>query len=357
LSKGHSQNAKREVYQPCRGAKEGREGEGHQERYAALFDSEDFYVSCSVLADVYQVLPGEITPSDYTQMYLAVFLNNLVLTTSCKIGKAEAASRRNEKLARRNPDRLQKQLDDLKAIESSGGKLTSHEQKILEELERDLKAVRKAREALGDKAPAFEPRARGGRDGERGGRGGGVLGKRRRDGDEMESDESDIPDDVKGIPMPRDTPPPIPKEILDKWYQARRERHGYGAGGRGGQGTNANNTPLGETSRFRTDSREGSNTEGLPSRPVVKAKTVYEAAPVIRDLRKEAVSVFVPAAVRMKMQKAKGVGGLVEPEEADRLEKEGYLGTGTGETGSQQELRSARDSRAVMVEDVEDEDD
>jgi hypothetical protein len=356
LSKEHCQNAKREVYQSCAGAKEGREGEGHQERYAVLFDSEDFYISCSVLADVYPALPGEITTSDHIQMYLAVSLNDLVLTASCTIGKAEAASRRNEKLARRNPDRLQKQLDDLKAIESSGGKLTSHEQKILEELERDLKAVRRAREALGDKAPAFESRARGGRDGERGG-GGGVLGKRRRDGDEMESDESDIPDDVKSIPMPRDTPPPIPKEILDKWYQARRERHGYGAGGRGGQGTNANNTPLGETSRFRTDSREGSNTEGLPSRPVVEVKTVYEAAPVIRDLRKEAVSAFVPAAVRTKMQKAKGVGGLVEPEEADRLEKEGYLGTGTGEAGGQQELRSARDPRAVMVEDIEDEDD
>lgn len=218
--------------------------------------------------------------------------------------------------------------------------------------------MRKAREALGDKAPAFGSGARGGRDGERGeGRGGGILGKRRRDGDEMESDESDIPEDVKSIPMPRDTPPPIPKEILDRWYQERRERHGYGAGGRGEQGTNANNTPLGETSRFRPDSGEGPDLEGLPPRPAIEARTVYEAAPAIRDLRKEAVSAFVPAAVRMKMQKAKGVEGLVEPEEADRLEKEGYLGTVTGGTGGQREERSVRDPRAVMVEDVEDEDD
>jgi hypothetical protein len=231
----------------------------------------------------------------------------------------------------------------------------------LEELERDLKAVKKAREALGDKAPTFGSGARGGRNGERGGgRGGGVLGKRRRDGDEMESDESDIPEDVKNIPMPRDTPPPIPKEILDKWYQARRENHGYGGGGRDGQGrgTNANNTPLGETSRFRPDSREGSTAEGLPPMPVVEVKAVYEAAPVIRDLRKEAVSAFVPAAVRMKMQKAKGMGGLVEPEEADRLEKEGYLGIASGETGGQrEEERPRKDPRAVMVEEVEDEDD
>lgn len=283
-------------------------------------------------------------------MYPVLLLNDLILTTSYTTGKAEAASRRNEKLARRNPDRLQKQLDDLKAIESSGGKLTSHEQKVLQELERDLKAVRKAREALGDKAPVFGSGARGGR-------GVGVLGKRRRDGDEMESDESDIPDDVKSIPMPRDTPPPIPKEILDKWYQARRERHGYGAGGRGEQGTNANNTLLGETSRFRPDSGKGSSAEGLAPRPAVEVKTVYEAAPIIRDLRKEAVSAFVPAAVRMKMQKAKGVGGLVEPEEADRLEKEGYLGMSSGENSRQRETeRPVRDPRVATVEEVEDED-
>jgi hypothetical protein len=216
-----------------------------------------------------------------------------------------------------------------------------------------LKAVRKAREALGDKAPRFGSGTRGGRDG---GRGGGILGKRRRDGDDMESDDSDIPEDVKSIPMPRDTPPPIPKEILDKWYQARRERRGYGDGS--GQGTNANNTPLGESSRFRSDSGAAGTTDGLPPTPAVEAKTVYEAAPVIRDLRKEAVSAFVPTAVKMKMQKAKGVGGLVEPEEADRLEKEGYLGTASGEKGRQpEEERPARDPRAVMVEEVEDEDD
>jgi hypothetical protein len=180
------------------------------------------------------------------------------------------------------------------------------------------------------------------------------LGKRRREEGEMESDDSEIPDDVRNIPMPRDTPPPIPKEILDKWYQERRERRGYGA--EGGQGTNANNTPLGESSRFRRDS---SATDSLPPKPAVEAKTVYEAAPVIRDLRKEAVSVFVPTAVKIKMQKAKGVGGLVEPEEADRLEKEGYLRTASGVKGGdrEEEARTGRDPRAVMVEEVEDEDD
>jgi hypothetical protein len=267
------------------------------------------------------------------------------------------------------------------------GKLTSHEQKVLEELERDLKAVRKAREALGDRAPTFgrgdRGDNRGGRDGGRGGRGGGgVLGKRRRgEGGGMESDDSDIPEDVRSIPMPRDTPPPIPKEVLDRWYQARRERYRAGAGA--GQGTSANNTPLGQPSR------RGAHLDGLPARPgsgsgvdsgkaastaAPAAKTVYEAAPAIRDLRKEAVSKFVPTAVRAKMEKAKGAGALVEPEEAERLEREGYLGAPPGGAGTSLSSSSSRggeargrrsssppaferrDPRAAMVEDADDDD-
>jgi len=288
-----------------------------------------------------------------------------------KKGKAEAQARRNEKLSRRNPDRLRKQLDDLKAIESSGGKLTSHEKSLLEGLEKDLRAVQKAREALGDAAPKFGSGTsrggdggRGGLGSARGGRGGAILGKRRRD--EEESSDSDIPEDVKAIPMPRDTPPPIPKEVLDRWYQARRERNNYNKGENAGRGTNANMTPLGQ------NDRRGAHLDGLPERPgsgpgsevpKVEAKIVYEAKPVVRDLRKEAVA-FVPAAVRLKMDKGKGVGGLLEPEEADRLEREGYLGTSRFEERSgsaRRGLDGERDtiqsgSRGVTLEEVEDED-
>ncbi|KAI0021360.1 WW domain binding protein 11-domain-containing protein [Xylariomycetidae sp. FL0641] len=245
-------------------------------------------------------------------------------------GKADATARRNEKLARRNPERLQKQIDDLKQITSSGGKLTKHEEAVLEGLERDLKAVNKAREALGDKAPTF---SRGGPRSD--GQGNRVLGKRRRDDDNVSSDDSDIPDDVKSIPMPRDTPPPIPKEVLDEWYAKRRAAR------------NANDTPLGN--------REGRPSQGQAEEkkpaPVV-AQTVYEAKPVVRDLRKEAVSAFVPTAVLMKMEKSKGQGGLMEPEEADRLEREGYLKT----TAQQDDgANQATGPRQVTMEEVEDE--
>ncbi|RDL37037.1 Uncharacterized protein BP5553_04470 [Venustampulla echinocandica] len=267
-----------------------------------------------------------------------------------KKGKSEVLARRSEKLARRNPDRLQKQLDDLKAIESSGGKLTSHEKSVLEGLERDVKAVRKAREALGDKAPKFGSGTfdrREGRDGQ------GVLGKRRRGGDsEPGSSDEDVPEDVKSIPMPRDTPPPIPKEVLDKWYQKRRDRMGQT-----GRGSNANAMPLGDNARNIPERSVAASTL-----PPVEAKTVYEAKPVVRDLRKEAVA-FVPAAVRAKLDKSKGVGGLVEPDEADRLEKEGYMPTagsgarsGSVEEGRQHEGSLVRPtSRVVTMEEVEDE--
>lgn len=279
-------------------------------------------------------------------------------------GKAEAATRRTEKLARRNPERLQTQLDSLTAIEASGTKLTAHEARLKDELEKDLKAVRKARETLGDKAPVLGRGAgdRGDRDrGDRdGGRGGGVLGKRRRDGGRGEESDSDVPEEVAGVPMPRDTPPPIPKEVLDKWYQARRDRWAANNPAaareqgvrRGGEGSSANAMPLGGNARdVGTGGRE--EERKVPPKPVVEAKTVYEAAPAIRDLRREAVSAFVPAAVRAKMEKAGGRGGLVEEKEAEELERGGYWkgGGGVGEEGG-----GKSESKRVTIEEVEDED-
>ncbi|KAI5860661.1 WW domain binding protein 11-domain-containing protein [Durotheca rogersii] len=248
-----------------------------------------------------------------------------------KKGKAEATARRNEKLSKRNPDRIQKQIDDLNKITSSGGKLTKHEESVLEGLRRDLKVVTKAREALGDKAPSFG-RGTGPRDGSGRGNHNSVLGKRRRDGNNGDdsSSGSDVPDDVKSIPMPRDTPPPIPKEILDKWYAKRRAAR------------NANDTPLGHR-------------ESRAISTPVESKTVYEAKPVVRDLRKEAVSAFMPTAVRMKLEKSKGQGGLMEPEEADRLEREGYLKPAIAQ-GDASESTGAGPHK-VHIQEVEDDQD
>lgn len=274
-----------------------------------------------------------------------VIVQDTFVNSFLPVGKAEAQGRRDEKLARKNPDRIQKQIDDLKAVVSGGGKLTRHEEQVLEGLEKELKAVRKARDTLGDKAPEFSRWRRDG-DGSRS----GALGKRRR-GDDGSSDDEDIPDDVKSIPMPRDTPPPIPKAEMDKWYAKRRAKR------------EAENAARRRDENARDDEAgDGQDRDFKAPKPAVESKTVYEAKPVVRDLRQEAVSAFVPTSVQMKMNKGKGQGGLLEPEEADRLEKEGYLKLAPGneqdeaeEDGQADAERVASSSRNVMMEEVEDE--
>jgi hypothetical protein len=159
----------------------------------------------------------------------------------------------------------------------------------------------------------------------------GILGKRRRGSNDATTSDEDVPDDIKKIPMPRDTPPPIPKDVMDKWYAERRAKRA-------------------EENAARQDNEDKQQKKDAPP---VEAKTVYEAKPVVRDLRKEAVSAFVPTAVKMKMNKGQGQGGLIEPEEADRLEQEGYLKTVDRDAEEQPDQGST--SRHVTMEDVEDE--
>ncbi|EEQ30220.1 hypothetical protein McanMca71_000521 [Microsporum canis] len=276
-----------------------------------------------------------------------------------KKGKAEAQNRRNEKLARRNPHRIQRQIDDLKSAEEAGKPLKPQQKEILEALERDLRAVNKAREALGDKAPVFGrgnggPRRERDRDGDQGPN---VLGKRRRDGQhggrywrQHESSGSETDESVRRIPMPRDTPPPIPRQH----HQGRR----------GGP-----NDAVGKGEELGGEQR----VHQLPPKPPLpEAKAVYESAPILRNLQKEAINRFVPTTVRVKQAAVKGEGQLVEPEEMDRLEKAGYVVGGSGHNAGQttdnttsakaaatsleeEEERFNRELKSVQIEEVEDE--
>lgn len=247
-----------------------------------------------------------------------------------KKGKAAVAAQRTERFANRNPRKFESTISDLQALkESQGGKLSARDQKQLEEAEKDLARVRKARETLGDKAPTFDS-GRGREDGGRKrGRGGGDsrgrggysgLGKRGRE-DEQES-ESETDEDVRRIPWPRDTPPPIPRQRRDD-----RPRQP--------QSTNANNEPLGTERRLpeRTVSEQDDGERvpdtSLPAKVVPNVKTTYESKAQVRDLRKEATQRFVPNAVKRKIDATKGIGGkLLEEEDVQRLEREGY-GSGT----------------------------
>lgn len=293
-----------------------------------------------------------------------------------KTGKAEQAARRTEKLARRNPDRLQRQIDELRAAEqaSSGKGLNKREKSLLEELERDVKAVRKARETLGEKAPPLGGRGGDGGGGDRGGRregrggagggGSGTLGKRRRHDDnghgarramtaaQGEESDSSTTESVRGIPMPRDTPPPIPAEFQHLLRSSPSASHA----------TNANLIPL--VAPRHTTSRLPHHPHALPAKPspaaLPPAQTVYEAQPVVRDLRKEAVRKFMPAVVRRKIDATKSTGGagrLVEEEEWEDLQRAGYVTAAatTSTTGGGDEGGDATEQQGEQPEEDEEE--
>lgn len=138
--------------------------------------------------------------------------------------------------------------------------------------------------------------------------------------------------------MPEDTPPPIPREF--RRYFPRNNHND------------------------ENENAQEPNT-ALPPKPTSYAppvlKTTYESAPQMRDLRKEAVNRFVPDVVRRKQEAVKGTGPagrLIEPEEMDRLEAEGYVvggGTDREKQPPQTTTEAKPETRDGSVETREDE--
>lgn len=123
--------------------------------------------------------------------------------------------------------------------------------------------------------------------------------------------------------MPRDTPPPIPRQ--------RPRLTGSRPGGGGG---NANTEPLGAGREHLQDRASETPDLSLPPKPVAAVQKVYESAPQVRDLRKEATQRFMPTVVKRKIDASKGQGKLLEEHELDRLEREGYGGTSSADQES-----------------------
>lgn len=312
-----------------------------------------------------------------------------------KKSKSVLAHARTERLARRNPLRIQQQIDALRDANADGQQLRPRDKERLERLEREMGAVKRAKErvggAVGDDADAGgegdrRERGEGGRGRGRGGRGdrggdrgrgrggGGVLGKRWRDGERIPHEDdasnnnnsSDTDSDARDIPMPTDDAnrPPIPR---NHHYRHRPNRPGQ------------------------------ADANDIPVRAPAPAQTVYSSAPQVRNLQKEATARFVPAAVASKLAAVQGTGGgrLLEPEEADALEKSGYhragpptvtkdiaaeaqqaaegateeaekeveyrlmaleAELGEAKTLEEEEKRFRREARKVEIEEVEDED-
>lgn len=260
-----------------------------------------------------------------------------------KKSKSAIAAQRTERLATRNPHRLESQIADLHALKaSSGGTLSTRDQKQLADLEKDIARVKKARETLGDKAPSFPNR--GGRVSGEGARGRGDsssragrgsysgLGKRRRDHPDgaraSDQDSEDTDPDVRRIPWPRDTPPPLPRH-----HNVPRNAHTVPTA----NATAANLEPVapGRERPPPTTAAEGPPDTTIPAKPtpLVQGRRTYEGKAQVRDLKKEAAR-FVPGVVRRKIEAVRGRGGLIGEEEVGRLEGEGYLlGAGGGGLG------------------------
>lgn len=264
-------------------------------------------------------------------------------TRALRKSKAAIQAQRTTRLATRNPLRLEQTIASLKSRQDSqGGKLGPQEKKALEDAERDLVRVRKAREIVGVKDGL--PRGiEGGEGGGRGrGSGGQVSGVKRlrkemegknkgeRESEEEEEEDEETDEDVRRIPMPRDTPPPIP-----------RRSHLHPASiSASASASNANLEPLGPARLPPSSHTPGDTTTITPTTtsqsPAPAIIKVYESAPQVRDLRREAVATFVPEVVRRKLDAVRGKGKLLEEEELRELEKGGYtnvVGSG-GRTSS-----------------------
>ena len=96
-------------------------------------------------------------------------------------------------------------------------------------------------------------------------------------------ESSDTDSEVGDIPMPADTPPPVPRR------------------------------------RWEDGERRETVVHALPDKVenvVVPSQAVYESKPVLRDLRKEAAA-FVPAAVRKRLADGEAGAGLPVPVRVD----------------------------------------
>lgn len=235
--------------------------------------------------------------------------------------KKNVQAQRNEKLAKRNPERLQRQIDELKELETRGV-LRSKDKETLTQLERDVRGIRKARDALGDAAPKFPSNERrdrpDARQEQRDRR--QHLGKRRRD--EEETHDSDTDPEVRDIPMPRDSPPPIP----------RQERRPFADPQVGPDGQRV--------------------PHALPVKPAAPPppQLVYSSAPQLRDLKKEATK-FVPSVVAQKKKQVKGQGRLLEADEIEKLEKAGYYAANQAAQEAGLEARFEQTASEVRAED------
>lgn len=168
-----------------------------------------------------------------------------------------------------------------------------------------------------------------------------MLGKRTRGAARhgyVSSPSSDTDPDVGEIPMPRDTPPPLPR-----WRRKDDIAAGVGNGMNGGERQTAHVLP-----------------EKLEQIVPPSSQAVYESKPVLRDLRKEAAA-FVPAAVAARRRLLDSGAAPLVVEEGDEscsnvIASQPDHDADLNKKLQEEEERWRRETKQVTIEDVNDED-
>ncbi|KAK9235085.1 WW domain binding protein 11-domain-containing protein [Lipomyces kononenkoae] len=224
-----------------------------------------------------------------------------------KKAKAERSQRITEKLSKRNPDRISRQIETLKEIEQEG-RLQGSDRKLLADLEQQLVLVNKAREKV---------QQAGANKGEN-------LAK---DGDTRSSGLRERHQNKSGVYVlkglerksiywdPVFNPTGLPPEGFpyQEWSDGEKE----------------NDFVLDEEVEYRPELGEADATGiPLPKGPALRfqqptpeaapSKTTYEAAPIVRDLKKESAS-FIPTSVQRMRQHKRSASA--EPQEPDNGKK------------------------------------
>ncbi|KAK9246180.1 hypothetical protein V1506DRAFT_536090 [Lipomyces tetrasporus] len=210
-----------------------------------------------------------------------------------KKSKAEKAQRMTEKLSKRNPDRIARQIQTLKELDQEG-RLQGPDKKLLADLEKQLALVNKAHEKVwqgdGNKGPTAvndgETRNSGLRDRHQNKSGVYVL-----KGLERRSIYWDPLFNPTGLP-----PEGFPYQ---EWSDGEQD-------GEDVPSEDVEYRPeLGETDASGIPLPKGPALRFQPPKPEpAPIKTTYEAAPIVRDLKKESAS-FIPASVIQRAQQRK----------------------------------------------------
>ncbi len=284
--------------------------------------------SCRRPAETWEAKSAQKGSAPFTRPSSSTSPHALTYPLPGKTGKAAVQAQRTTRLAARNPNRLERQIADLQALPSP----SARDKKALEDAERELARVRRAKEKLGGGDHHLHGQSHRDQPSREGGAGGGgrLLGKRTtREWDGADSrkgigragagagqDEADAGStsgeetdaSVRAIPMPRDTPPPIPHPSRNRNRPHPHPHHAPNVQNATTSNlTNANLEPVSSARGLDTQplsqpgpgSSAASATAAAAS-PPPPPKTVYEAKPIVRDLRKEAVNKFVPEAVRRR---------------------------------------------------------